>query len=256
MDELFARYQSTLARWPLIVEGEEEIRFSAVVEGQTLEVADWLGGIRTTEDGQRGRVILETSNVVKDNLYRSDKLIRHWLTHLASHLAGGPLTTTIVSKLGQVELKPVDVGEAETYLKTVLSAWQQGMRRPLPLAAKTAFAWLKAMPMPDKDEGEAGAPSVEARKIDINPEPPVSELNPEKAREAARKVYEGGFKQTGELGTCDYLQRSYPDFSTLYAGGEFAKLAETLLRPLHLAIPVERKKTDKSMAQTETGAAA
>ena len=256
MNELFARYQSALARWPLIVEGEEEIRFSAVVEAQTLEVADWLGGIRTTEDGQRGRVVLETSNVVKDQHYRGDKLIRHWLTHLAAHLAGGPLTTTIVSKLGQVELRPVDVGEAETYLKTVLSAWQQGMRRPLPLAAKTAFAWLKAMPMPDKDEGEAGAPSVEARNIDVRSEPPVSELNPGKAWEAARKVYEGGFKQTGELSTCDYLQRAYPDFNTLYADGEFAELAETLLRPLHLAIFVERKKTDKPMAQTETGAAA
>ena len=256
MDELFARYQSALARWPLSVEGQEEIRFSAVFHGQTLEVADWLGGIRTTEDGQRGRIVLETSNVLKDKHYRSDKLIRHWLTHLSAHLAGGPLTTMIVSKVGQVELKPVGIGAAETCLKNVLSAWQQGMRRPLPLAAKTAFAWLNAMPLPNKDNSETAPPSVEARIIEVRPEPPVSELNQEKAREAARKVYEGGSKQTGERDTCVYLQRAYPDFNTLYAGGEFAELAEILLRPLHLAIFVERKKTDNPMAKTGMGAAA
>ena len=247
MDELFARYQSALARWPLIAEGETDIRFSAVIDGQTLEVADRLGGIRVTEDGRRGRVILETSNVVKDDHYRNDKLIHHWITHLAAQAACGPLTTVIVSKVGQVELQPVDISTAGGHLKTVLAAWQKGMRRPLPLAARTAFAWLRAMPMPDKDKGEAGALSAETG---------VSGLIPEKAREAARKVYEGGFMQTGELDTCDYLQRAYPDFNALYADGEFAELAESLLRPLLLAIPVEGRKTDKAGPRTGTGAAA
>ena len=90
MPALFEAYQAALQNWPLVSEGEEEIRFTAVIDGQALDVADWLGGIRTTEAGQRGRVVLEVSNLVgSDKHYRGDKMIRHWVTHLAGHLAGG-----------------------------------------------------------------------------------------------------------------------------------------------------------------------
>lgn len=220
MDELFMSYQAALSRWPLAGEGEEEIRFCADIDGQTLEVADWLGGIRTEIDGQRGRVVLETSNVVNDKgSYRGDKLIRHWVSHLAAHLAGGPLTTMIVSKKGEVELKPLEIGEAEEYLKILLSAWQQGMRRPLPLAAKTAFAWL-------------------------------SREDPEDAR----KVYESGYKYDGEVGACAYLQRAYPDFDSLFSDGTFADLAENLLRPLYKALFADSKNTEKPRAQTGVAA--
>ena len=50
--------------------------------------------------------------------------------------------------------------------------------------------------------------------------------------------------------------RAYPDFNALFASGEFANLAESLLRPLQRAMPAKGTKTDKSVAQTETGAAA
>jgi exodeoxyribonuclease V gamma subunit len=91
-----------------VVEGEEEIRFQARVEGQELELADWLGGIRSDGAGQRGRVVLESSDLVKDGHYRSERLIRHWVRHLALQLAGGPLTTLVLSKVGDVELAAVE----------------------------------------------------------------------------------------------------------------------------------------------------
>ena len=243
MPDLFERYQAALLRWPLISESAEEIRFCADVDGQTLDVADWLDGIRTTQSGERGRVVLETSNLVdKNDHYRGDKLIRHWVTHLASHLAGGPLTTMVVSLKGQVELKPVEIDVAQAHLITLLAAWQRGMRSPLPLAARTAFAWLRALPevVDDTAGTDAAAP----------------ELPLEKARNAARKAYEGAYMQQGEVETCAYLQRAYPDFDTLCANGEFAELAESLLRPLQRAILVERKKADKAIEKSETGAAA
>jgi exodeoxyribonuclease V gamma subunit len=80
------------------------------------------------------------------------------------------------------------------------------MRRPLPLAAKTAFEWLKG--------GN---------------------------EDAARKVYEGAYKQKGEVETDAYLARAYPDFDALCASGEFAAWAETLLRPLYLAMHAEQE---------------
>ena len=254
MDDLFQRYQTALACWPIVSQEEEEVRFSAEIEGQTLEVADWLGGIRTNSGGERARVVLETSNVVKDSHYRGDKLVRHWLSHLAAHLAGGPLTTKIVSIVGEVTLRPLPPGEAAALLKMLLFTWHLGMRQPLPLAAKTAFAWLKAMPAPINDEGSAD----QSKNSDTTPDIKAAKAaaNLDKAQNAARKTYEGDFNQKGEVGNCAYLQRAYPNFDALFSDGTFPELAEKLLRPLQLAIFVDSKKADNPVAQTNAGAAA
>ena len=204
MDDLFQRYQAALACWPLLVAGEQEIGLQVERAGQRLELADWLGGVRRDAAGRPGQVVLETSDLVKDKSYRGDKVIRHWLRHLALHLAvhpsAGPLTTRIVSKVGDVELPPLAVEQARALLAELLAAWQQGMCRPLPLAAKTAFAYLKA------------------------------------GSDAARTEYEGGYRQPGEVESDAYLLRVYPDFAALSRDGEFFELAERLLRPLHEAM--------------------
>jgi exodeoxyribonuclease V gamma subunit len=218
MDDLFDRYQAALGRWPYAIGEEEAIRFQAEVAGQVPEVADWLGGIRVDEAGERGRVVLETSDLVKDSHYRGDMLIRHWVAHLAGHLAGGPMTTQVISMMGDVEMKPLALAQAQEHLADILVAWREGMRRPLPLAAKSAFAWLKA--------GDASA---------------------------ALKVYEGGFNQKGEVETDPYLARAYPDFAALTASGEFADLAETLLRPLYEALPADKRKPGKSRPSQAPG---
>lgn len=205
MDELFTRYQAALARWPLVLEGEEEIRFQARVEGQDLELADWLGGIRSDGAGQRGRVVLESGDLVKDGHYRSERLIRHWVRHLALQLAGGPLTTLVLSKVGDVELAALEAAQAAAHLSVLLAAWQRGMREPLPLAARSAFDFLKG------------------------------------GSDAAGKTYAGAFRQAGEVESDPYLRRAYPDFAALTASGEFFALAELLLRPLLEAIPARAK---------------
>jgi exodeoxyribonuclease V gamma subunit len=211
MDDLFARYQAALDRWPQPLADEAEIRFQAELPEPVPELADGLGGIRTDAEGRRGRVLIEASDLVKNGHYRGEKLIRHWVAHLALHLAGGPLTTLVLSKAGEVELKPLSVEEAKAHLTVLLAAWQEGLCRPLPLAAKTAFEWLKA--------GDASK---------------------------ARTTYEGGFNQTGEVQMDAYLARAYPDFDALCASGEFGTLAETLLRPLYEAIPAEKGRSARS----------
>ena len=105
---------------------------------------------------------------------------------------------------------PVDPAEARQRLADLVCAWHDGMRRPLPLATRTAFAWLRASPQPGAD--------------------------PDKARTAARKEYEGGFRPTGERDTSPCLRRAWPDFDALASGGEFEALAQHLLRPLQEAL--------------------
>lgn len=205
LDEQCVRYQAALARWPLAGEQAqqmEEVRFAADCDGQLVEVADWLAGRRRNAAGRCARIVLETSDLVVKQQYRPERMLRHWLRHLALHLAGEPLTTVLVSKAGDVELPPLASEEAAHYLACVLHAWQIGMRRPLPLAVRAGFAWLKAATGDD---------------------------------EAARKTYEGGFAE-GEVDRDPYLQRAYPDYAALVAGGEFAGLVVRLLAPLHAAI--------------------
>ena len=206
MAALFERYRQALARWPRRLAAAEEIRLTVDGDGQELTLADRLDDLRADDAGRRGRVVLESSELIENRHYRGEKIVGHWLRHLALHLAGEPLTTEIVGKIGTVTLPPLPPAEARRHLAELLRVWRHGMRRPLPLAARTAFVWLR--------EG----------------------------RDAAARCYDGAFRQIGEARTDAYLRRVYPDFAALTADGEFFQLAETLLRPLHAALPVGEKR--------------
>jgi exodeoxyribonuclease V gamma subunit len=99
----------------------------------------------------------------------------------------------------------------------ILSHWYEGMRRPLPLAVRTAFVWLNKA-----DQG------------------------------ATLKAYEGTENSIGEVQTDAYQQRAYPDYAALCRSGEFYTLAEALLRPLQQAIHVN----ESSAANNPSGVAA
>ena len=250
---LHARYGEALARWPLPVD-DQEVRFGAADDDEAIELADWIVGVRSNTGGERGRVVVETSALVRDRHYRGDKLIGHWLTHLAAQLTGVPLTTLVLSVAGDVELAPLSIDEAQAHLAALLDAWRQGMRRPLPLAVKSALVWLKALP-----------PSGAARDA----------TTIATASAAARKVYESGYGSLGEVGNCPYLQRAYPDFAALLRDGtsactdadadvgvgadaaaaatEFAQLAERLLHPLLQALPVTQRRSAAPRERADGG---
>lgn len=261
MEALFDAYTQALARWPRNVEGEFELRFEAVCDGVRLELADWLGGLRC-RDGDGGDeawiaqgatggavpaassavIVLEPSDLVKDRHYRGEKLIRHWVRHLAWQCARGAVTTVVVSKKGVVALAPLEAAAAAERLRDLLAAWQDGMGRPLPLAVRTAFAWLRARPgsvhggEEERGDGEREDGSAAG-----------------KALAAARTVYEGGYGNDGELGASPYLRRAFPDFDALVGGGEFQALAEHLLRPLHDAIHSQAAEEGRAGTEARRG---
>lgn len=215
MDDMFERYEAALASWPVPAAGDEELRYVSEATGLCIE--DWLRDLRTDADGNRGRVLLESSDAVKKGKYQRHTLIKHWIAHLAAHLAGGPLTTLIVSKAGNVTLEALDPLVAKEQLDDILEAWLDGQTRPLPFAAKTAFAWL--------DDTAGGAIG------------------------SAPRTYEGdGYMLVGEVESSPYLQRAWPDFAALSASGEFAHLAEILLRRLYQATFARAGRTAKTGA--------
>jgi exodeoxyribonuclease V gamma subunit len=180
----------------------------------TPAVADQLTQLRRNAQGQRCRLVLESSGVIKDKHYRTDKLAAAWVAHLAGHLGGEPLTTVVVSKAGTATLPPLSPLQAEQAWQDLLGAWQEGMTRPLPFVQRCSDAWWVAL----LKEG----------------------ANSAKPRDAARKAYEHHDPEHGasaerELNAC--AARAFPDFDALWAGGEFAHWARTLLGPLRQALP-------------------
>lgn len=203
MANLFASYLAHLARWPLIVDEEEEFTFELITDEGMVSLSDRLGGIRLNESGERALIILESSDLVDSkNHYRPGVAVKHWVNHLAHHLAGGPIHTVILSKKGQVVLQPLDISKAEEFLAQQLRAWSSGMTRPLPLAVDTAAVWLR-----------------------------------QSAGQEARTAYEGGFNLTGEVGKDACLRRAYSNYDALIASGEFETLARQLILPLLEAMP-------------------
>jgi exodeoxyribonuclease V gamma subunit len=115
---------------------------------------------------------------------------------------------------GSVTLHPLSGSRARAWWSVLLGAWQQGLDRPLPLALRSALAWL----------GKGGT------QADIGAGAP---------REAARACYEDSDPAYGKFGECDgnaYLARAFRDFESLWAGGEFARWALALLKPMSDAV--------------------
>jgi len=182
-------------------------------------VADQLTDLRRNAQGERCRLVLESSGVVKKDRYRTDKLAAAWVAHLAGHLNGEPLTTVVVSKAGTATFSPLSPLQAEQAWRDLLGAWEAGMTRPLPFVQRCSDAWWVALL-------KEGADSA-------------------KPRDAARKGYEHhdpehGARAERELNAC--AARAFPDFEALWAGGEFAHWARTLLGPLRQTLPASKAK--------------
>jgi exodeoxyribonuclease V gamma subunit len=242
MADLFDRYRAQLERWPTLLDEQFELRVDGHPRGLTIE--DWLGDLRIGADGTYGRVFLDPGNLIKDRKYRGERIIVYWVGHLAAQLAVGAVTTVIVGKVGSVELTPVAQDVARASLLALLGTWDDGMRRPLPLAVKTAFAWLRKRPV--------SVVLSKGRALEALDEATHKELV--EAHDAARVTYEGaGGQQQGERDTNLYLQRVFPSFHALFADGEFDELAVTLLLPLHRAIPASPSKAKGASAAANAG---
>ncbi|WP_390368324.1 exodeoxyribonuclease V subunit gamma [Variovorax dokdonensis] len=208
MDKLFALYDAELRNWPRPLPHRSLDLPPEIPGDESMRLGDWLDHLRADENGQACRLLLLSSGLVKDNVYRIDKIAPHWVAHLAAHLAGQPITTRLISKAGDVTLEPMAEDDARAAWAALVRAYHEGMRRPLPLALQSGREWLL------KSSG--------------------AKATPQSAREAARKVYEGDTHGGGrpEREQSPELARAYPDFDALWADGEFARWCEQLLAPL------------------------
>jgi exodeoxyribonuclease V gamma subunit len=145
----------------------------------------------------------------KGQFFRLDSLISPWVYHLAGCAQGLDLTSFLVAPEGLIKLPPVGRDPALKWINAIIAHWWSGLGQPLPVAAKSALAYL--------------------RVLHCDPD-----VDPDKAVDAARSAYHGNYNSAGELGYSLYLQRIYPDFDELWQADDnnFTNLAEALYAPM------------------------
>lgn len=202
LPDLLQRHRQLLQRWPTVVEGALPVHFEQ--GAQRLE--GWLGRVYQAQD-QSLLSITTVPNTLGAgrNSLKWHRLIPAWVMHLAACAAGYPLHSALVASDLTLLLEPLPQGQAAELLGHLLVARQAAMNAPLPVAAKTAFAWL-------------------------------AQGDPDKALAAAARAYEGdGQNNFGERSESLALARQFRDFAALCAEETFEGWCETLYRPLFTA---------------------
>ncbi|MGE8046568.1 exodeoxyribonuclease V subunit gamma [Pseudomonas monteilii] len=196
------RYRQLLQRWPQEIQQALPLRFTHA----GLRLEGWLGRAYQAVDGSLLSIgtVPNTLQAGKAGL-KWHRLIATWTLHLAAAASGLRLHSALVAADVTLLLAPLPVDEARERLGELLLARQAGMSAPLPVAAKTAFAWL-------------------------------AQDDPDMAWAAAAKAYEGdGQNSAGERAEHLALSRQFPDFAALAEDETFTGWCETLYRPLYAA---------------------
>ena len=230
---LFAEYQGLLAEWPHALPDPFELRHG---HAATPGLAGWLGGLRRNDAGGLARLEMQATQLVKarDRQWRDEKLIGHWLWHLAANGAGLPLTTVVVSPAGTARFEPIEAPRASAWLDALLRAWAEGMRRPLPIKAEFARPVLTALPL-----GDLPRPGTDAWR---------ALLASDKLLARIRDCHANGWNQPGRRES-PYEARAYPTLDSLFAGGELVEWALTLYEPLFLALRSKQERESATEAE-------
>ncbi len=126
----------------------------------------------------------------KENLVpRIASLSQLWLHHLAACASGTPTTSVQIGLDAAIELKPIGADDALVHLQDLCNAYQEAWAQPLPVAAKTACAWVMGVHGGSKD--------------------PINK---------AHTAFEGGHHKAGEYKDSPALQRVFSHFAEIEAG--------------------------------------
>jgi len=198
LPDLLQRYEDLLRKWPEPLSSALPVSYSH--QGTALE--GWLGGLHRNAKGEYLLVTAIPNAIGGKKSRKWHRLIRPWVLHLVACACDLPLSTALVASDETLLLAPLEKTLAIKALNNLLTAWQSGMQRPLPVAVKTAFAWL-------------------AQNDDV------------KAEAMARKAYEGDGQTTdGERRESTALARQFPDFNALLDSEAFSGWCHSLYKPI------------------------
>jgi len=198
LPDLVQRYQQLLALWPTPLTSALPVN----LELQGLRLEGWLSGLHQRADGGLLSVTTIPNGIGSVKTRKWHRLTRPWVNHLVACASGIPMTTALVASDDSLLLEPLEKSAALKILDHLLQAWHAGMRQPLPIAIKTAFAWL-------------------------------GQTDPLKAEASARKAYEGDGQTTdGERRESPALTRQFADFDALMNDETFPGWCNALYKPM------------------------
>ena len=198
LPDVLQRYQQLLALWPTPLNSALPVSF----EGHGLMLEGWLSNLHQRNDNGLLSITTIPNSIGAIKTRKWHRLTRSWVNHLVACASGLDMSTALVASDDTLLLEPLDTKQAREILGNLLTAWKVGMSHPLPVAVKTAFAWL-------------------------------AQTDPAKADAAAQKAYEGdGQTSDGERRESAALARQFPDYAALMAGDEFEEWCDALYRPL------------------------
>ena len=201
LPDLLQRHRQLLQRWPSVVEGALPIHF----QQGSHRLEGWLGRVYQADNQSLLSITTVPNTISAGRTLKWHRLITSWVMHLAACAAGYPLHSALLASDITLLLDPLPQAQAAELLGHLLVSRQAAMNAPLPVAAKTAFAWL-------------------------------AHDDPDKALAAAVRAYEGdGRNSFGERSESLALARQFRDFSALSADETFEGWCETLYRPIFSA---------------------
>lgn len=156
-----------------------------------------------------------TEGKKESQVARIDTLSQLWLHHLAACASGTPTTSVQIGFDAAIELKPIDANQAQEHLQDLCDAYLEAWAQPLPVAAKTACAYLMGVHGDHKDpQGKAQA------------------------------AFEGGFGKRGEYQDSPALQRVFDNFEQIKDGLD--TWPERLYEPMRKATKVIHLNADSA----------
>jgi exodeoxyribonuclease V gamma subunit len=122
---------------------------------------------------------------------RVQTLTTLWLNHIVACASGTPTTSVQIGLNGAVQLDALSPSDALAELQNLVTLYQAAWRKPLPVARKTACAFVMAHHT-----------AQDTNAIDL-------------ALQAAQHVFEGNRNLTGEYESSTTLQRVFDSFTDL-----------------------------------------
>jgi exodeoxyribonuclease V gamma subunit len=167
-----------------------DISLSGTLDGLCSGDAGWL------QLDQRVGAVLEGDKEARTA--RVHVVVGSWVQHLAACASAMPLTSVQLGLDGQVIFTPLSQADALRMLQGLVMAYLAAWTRPLPVACKSAWAYLQA---------QAQAVRLAATDPDKEPKDP---------HEAAQAVFEGAH-HGGERDESAYLARAFETYDEIEA---------------------------------------
>jgi exodeoxyribonuclease V gamma subunit len=194
-DELLERFEEIANDWPMDIP-VQSTRFALGAHSLSAEWANGQQIWKTNADQSawlqvemRPGSVLEGKEKAKHP--RAQTLTTLWLNHLVACASGTPTTSVQIGLNGAVQLDALSPSDALAELQNLVTLYQEAWRNPLPVARKTACAFVTT---------QLTSQGTNAKDV---------------ALQAAQVVFDGNRNLIGEYESSTTLQRVFNSFADL-----------------------------------------